>query len=82
MKKQMHELYIEYYVETSQYFTCRNSKLNFSSSCFIADDSHVITVWLHVVVSNEHDILHFLDNVHLFKYYLVKVLQNCFNSFN
>ena len=38
---------------------CRNSKLNFSSSCFIADDSHVKTVWLHVVVFSEHDILHF-----------------------
>ena len=38
---------------------CRNSKLNFSSSCFIADDSHVKTVWLHVVVFSEHDILDF-----------------------
>ena len=39
--------------------TCRSSKLNFSSSCFIADDSHVKTVWLHVVVFSKHDILHF-----------------------
>ena len=45
---------------------CRNSKYNFSSSCFIADDSHVKIIWLHVVVFTEHDILHFWDNVHLF----------------
>ena len=37
----------------------RSSKLNFSSSCFIADDSHVKTFWLHVVVFCEHDILRF-----------------------
>ena len=55
---------------------CRSSKLNFSSSCFIADDSHVKTVLLHVVVFREHDIFHFRDNVHLFKYYPVKVPQN------
>ena len=55
---------------------CRNSKLNFSSSCFIAHDSHVKTVWLHVVVFREHDILHILGNVYLFKYYPVKVPQN------
>ena len=62
--------------------TCRSSKLNFSSSCFIADDSHVKTERLHVVVFSKHDILHFWDNVHLFKYYTVKVPQNCCNSFN
>ena len=39
--------------------TCGNSKLNSSTSYFIADDSHVKTVWLHVVVFSEHDILHF-----------------------
>ena len=39
--------------------TCRSSKSNISSSCFIADDSHVKTEWLHVVVFSEHDILHF-----------------------
>ena len=61
---------------------CGNSKWNFSSSCFIADDSHVKIVWLHVVVFSEHDILHFRDNVHLLKYYPVKVFQNCFYSFN
>ena len=38
---------------------CRSSKLNFSGSCFIADDSHVKIVWLHVVIFSEHDILHF-----------------------
>ena len=61
---------------------CTSSKLNFSSNCFIADDSHVKIVWLHVVVFSEHDILHFWDNVHLINYYPVKVPQNCFNSFN
>ena len=61
---------------------CRTSKLKFSSSCFIADDRHVKILWLHVVVFSEHDVLHFWDNVHLFKYYPVKVTQNCFNSFN
>ena len=49
--------------------TCRSSKLNFSSSCLIADDNHVKTEWLQVVVFSKHDILHFWDNVHLFKYY-------------
>ena len=57
-------------------------KIKFSSSCFIADNNHVKTLWLHVAVFSEHDILHFLDNVHLFKYYPVKVPQNCFNYFN
>ena len=61
---------------------CRNSKLNFSSCCFIANDSRVKIAWLHVVVFSEHDILHFWNNVHLFKYYPMKVPQNCFNYFN
>ena len=60
---------------------CRNSKRNFSSSCFIPDDNHVKTTWLDVVVFTEHDILDFWDNLHLLKYYSVKVRQNCFNSF-
>ena len=38
---------------------CRSSKLNFSSSCFIADGSCVKIVWLHVEVFSEHGILHF-----------------------
>ena len=38
---------------------CRNSKLNFSSSCLISEDSHVKTESLQVVVFSEHDILHF-----------------------
>ena len=37
----------------------RSSKLKFSSSCFIADDSHVKTVWLHAAVFSENDTLHF-----------------------
>ena len=61
---------------------CRSSKLNFSSSCFIADDSQVKIAWLLVVVFSEYHIFHFWDNVHFFKHYPVKVPQNCFNSFN
>ena len=38
---------------------CRNSKLNFSSCCFIANDSLVKTAWLHALVFCEHDILYF-----------------------
>ena len=38
---------------------CRSSKVNFSCNCFIADDSHVKTVWLYVVVFSEPGILHF-----------------------
>ena len=38
---------------------CKNSKLNFSSSCFNANDSHVKIVWLHIVVFSEHELLHF-----------------------
>ena len=52
----------------------RNSKWNFSSCCFIADDSLVKIVGLQI--------LHFRDNVHLLKFYPVKVPQKCFNSFN
>ena len=38
---------------------CRSSKLNISSSCFIADDNYVKTLWLHVLVFSKHGILHF-----------------------
>ena len=38
---------------------CRSSNLSFSSSFFIAEDSHVKVAWLHVAVFSEHDILHF-----------------------
>ena len=38
---------------------CRSSKLNFSSSCFIADDSRIKFVWLRIVIFSKHDILHF-----------------------
>ena len=60
----------------------RSSKLNFSSNCFIADDSHMKIVWLHIVVFSEHDTLNSWDTVHLFKDYRVKVPRNCFNSFD
>ena len=86
---------MEYYVETyyqqevasflkvqEKLKGCRSSKLNFSSSSFIADDSHVKIVWLDRVIFSKHDILHFWDNVYLFKYYLVRVHQNYFHSFN
>ena len=54
---------------------CRNSNLNFSRSCFIANYSHVKVVSLHLVVFREQDILHFCDNVHLSKYYPVKLID-------
>ena len=38
---------------------CRSSKLNFSNSCFIADDSHVKIVRFHAVAFSENDILYF-----------------------
>ena len=37
----------------------RSSKLNFSRSYFIANDSHVKIVWLHVAVFSEHEISQF-----------------------
>ena len=75
---------MEYYAEASHILPRRTSFVisNAGNSSFIVDDSHVKIVWLHVVVFSEHDILHFLDNFHLFKYNLVKVPQNSFNSFN
>ena len=54
----------------------KSSKLNFWSSCFIADDSCIKIVWLHIVLFSKHDILQFWDNDHLFKHYPVKVPQN------
>ena len=60
----------------------RNSKRNFSSGCFTADISHVKIAWLQLLVFTKQDTLHFWYNVHLLKYYPVKVPQNCFNSFN
>ena len=35
-----------------------------------------------IVIFSEHDVLHLWDNVCLLKYYLVKVPQNCFDSFS
>ena len=60
----------------------RVQKLNFSSSFFTSDCCHLKIVWLHVLAFTEHDVLHFWENVHLLKYYLVKEPQNCFNYFN
>ena len=61
--------------------TYKTSKLNLSSSCFIANGNHVKTVWPHIVVFSKYDFFHFWDNVHLFKYYPVKLPQNWFNFF-
>ena len=55
---------------------------NFSCSCFMAEDSHIKIVWLHVAVFSKHNILYFGDNVRLFKYYPLKVPQKFFSSFN
>ena len=41
------------------YLFQKNSKYNFSSSCFIADNSHVKVASLHVVLSTKYDILPF-----------------------
>ena len=41
---------------------CRNSKENFTGSCFIADESYVKIVWLHAVVLIKDDIFHFRNN--------------------
>ena len=38
---------------------CKSSKLNFSSSCFSADDSNAKIVWLHVVILSKHGFLYF-----------------------
>ena len=51
----------------------RNSKWNFLSSCFTADESHVKIVRKHVAVFTEPDILHFWHNVRSSKCYLAKV---------
>ena len=66
----------------TSFFISNAGKLNTLSNCFIENDSHVKTVWLHIAVFSEHDTLHFGDNIHLFKYYPVKVPKNCYNSFN
>ena len=80
---------IFYYQELASLFqvqnklnACQNSKFNFLSSCFTANDNHITIVWLHVAVSGECDILNFWDNVNFLKYYPVKLPQNCFNFFN
>ena len=62
-------------------YSVQSLKPNFLRNYFIVDDSHAKIVLLHVVVFSEHDILYFWDNVHLFKYYPMKVLQNWFSSF-
>ena len=54
----------------------------FLSNCFVIDGSYGEIVWPHVLVFNEHDILHFKDHLHLLKYYPVKETQNWFNSFS
>ena len=41
----------------------------------------VFIKYLHIVVFNEHGILHFCDNAHLSKHYPIKVLQNYFDWF-
>ena len=57
---------MQYYVEPVSLFqvqeklkACKSSKLNFSKSCLIADDSHEKIIWLHVLSFREHDNLHF-----------------------
>ena len=87
---------MKYYVETSQYFTDKNQHLYFKcrkngGRARIKSETFRVAVyrwesykivWLHVVVFTKHDFLYFWGNVHLLKYYPVKVPQNCLNSFN
>ena len=61
---------------------CGNSKWSFSSSCFINVDSQIKIISWHTVVFNENAILRFSVNVHLLKYFSIKVLQNFSNSYN
>ena len=88
MLKQNYVEAIFYREELASFFQVQKKfkKLNFSSSCFIAGDSYAKVVCLYVVVFIKHDILHFLDNIHFSKYYLVKVKlkvpQYCFYSLN
>ena len=60
----------------------RNSKLSFSSSCFIAGNSHIKIISSHTVVLNENAILSFSDNVHISNYFPMKEPQNGFYSFS
>ena len=50
--------------------------------CFVSSDSHTKIIWLHILVFNDHAILHFGDDVYVFEFYSIKVAQNCFDSFN
>ena len=61
---------------------CENSEWSFSNSRFIVCDSHVKIISSHTVVFNKSAILRFLNNVHLLKYFPIKVPQDCFDSCN
>ena len=62
---------------------CRNSKNNFDFfSCFIAGDPHIKIIHTYISSFNEHDTFHFVDNVHLSKYYPTKTHQNWSDLFN
>ena len=51
---------LPYFVQVQEKLKAyKNSKSNLPSSCVIADDTHVIVVWLDVVVFNKHDISYF-----------------------
>ena len=43
-------------------------------------------MWLQTLVFNDHDILHFEDNIYLLEYllkcYPIKVVQNCSGLYN
>ena len=52
---------------------CRNSKLSFLNSCFMATYRNFQRTW---------NFAYFLDNAHLFKYYPAKMPRNCLNYFS
>lgn len=73
---------MQYYVELVSLFqvqeklkACKSSKLNFSKSCLIADETHVKIARLHVVVFTEH------GDLYLLKRYPEKIPQKRFKFF-
>ena len=59
---------------------CRNSEWSFSSSSFIAGNSHIKIISSHAAVFNQNAILCFSNNVHLLKYFPIKLPQNCYKT--
>ena len=58
------------------------NQMSFLRSGFIAGDSHIKLISSQAVVLNENAMYCFSNNVHLLKYFPIKLPQNCFDSFN